>query len=89
MYPNNSHHKRHLKTLDFLNKHIDPASYILDLGIKNPLSELMQAHGYKVENTQGEDLDEDQKGLTNSKAEVVTAFEILEHLLSPYQALKY
>lgn len=88
MYPNNSHHKRHLKTLDFLNQHIDPASYILDLGIKNPLSELMQAHGYKVENTQGEDLDEDQKGLTNSKAEVVTAFEILEHLLSPYQVLK-
>ena len=88
MYPNNSHHKRHLKTLDFLNQHIDPASYILDLGIKNPLSELMQAQGYKVENTQGEDLDEDQKVLTSSKAEVVTAFEILEHLLSPYQVLK-
>ena len=88
MYPNNSHHKRHLKTLDFLNQHIDPASCILDLGIKNPLSELMQAQGHKVENTQGEDLDEDQKGLINSKAEVVTAFEILEHLLSPYQVLK-
>jgi hypothetical protein len=88
MYSNNSHQKRYQKTLNFLNQHIDPASLILDLGVKNPMSELMQAHGYRVENTEGEDLDEDQKGLINSKAEVVTAFEILEHLLSPYQVLK-
>ncbi|MEC7173207.1 MAG: methyltransferase [Bacteroidota bacterium] len=88
MYKNNSHRKRFQKTLDFLNQHIDPTSFILDLGIKNPLSELMQAHGHKVENTHGEDLDENQTALINSKAEVVTAFEILEHLLSPYQVLK-
>ena len=48
----------------------------------------MQQQGYKVKNTNGEDLDEDQSSLFNSKAEVVTAFEILEHLLSPYQVLK-
>ena len=48
----------------------------------------MQQQGYKVKNTNGEDLDEDQSSLTDSKAEVVTAFEILEHLLSPYQVLK-
>ena len=60
----------------------------LDLGVQNPMAELMQAQGHKVENTQGEDLDEDQTALVNSKAEVVTAFEILEHLLSPYQVLK-
>tara|TARA_B100001059_G_scaffold114378_2_gene114588 strand:- start:39829 stop:40356 length:528 start_codon:yes stop_codon:yes gene_type:complete len=88
MYANNSHHKRFQKTLDFLNKHIDKGTSILDLGVENPLSELMKAHGHKVENTQGEDLDENQKVLVNSKAEVVTAFEILEHLLSPYQVLK-
>ena len=52
------------------------------------MAELMQSQGYKVENTGGEDLDEDQTTLINSKAEVVTAFEILEHLLSPYQVLK-
>ncbi len=88
MYANNSHHKRLQKTLDFLNQHIDQGTSILDLGVENPLSELMKAHGHKVENTQGEDLDENQKVLVNSKAEVVTAFEILEHLLSPYQVLK-
>ena len=52
------------------------------------MSELMKANGYKIENTHGEDLDEDQTGLINSNAEVVTAFEILEHLLSPYNVLK-
>ena len=88
MYANNSHHKRFKKTLDFLNQHIDQGTSILDLGVENPLSELMKAHGHKVENTQGEDLDENQRVLVNSKAEVVTAFEILEHLLSPYQVLK-
>ena len=88
MYANNSHHKRFQKTLDFLNQHIDQGTSILDLGVENPLSELMKAHGHKVESTQGEDLDENQKVLFNSKAEVVTAFEILEHLLSPYQVLK-
>ena len=88
MYINNAHQKRFKKTLTFLNQHIEQGSKILDLGIQNPLSELMKSHGYKLENTHGEDLDEDQTVLINSKAEVVTAFEILEHLLSPYQVLK-
>lgn len=88
MYANNVHQKRFQKTLVFLNQNIDKGSHILDLGVENPLSELMKAHGHKVENTQGEDLDENQTVLVNSKAEVVTAFEILEHLLSPYQVLK-
>ena len=88
MYANNAHQKRFQKTLVFLNQNIDKGSHILDLGDQNPMSELMKANGYKVENTQGEDLDEDQTVLINSKAEVVTAFEVLEHLLSPYQVLK-
>ena len=88
MYANNAHQKRFQKTLVFLNQNIDKGSHILDLGVQNPMSELMKANGYKVENTQGEDLDEDQTVLINSKAEVVTAFEVLEHLLSPYQVLK-
>jgi len=88
MYTNNVHQKRFQKTLAFLNQNIDKRSHILDLGVQNPMSELIKANGYKVENTQGEDLDEDQTGLINSNAEVATAFEILEHLLSPYQVLK-
>jgi hypothetical protein len=88
MYTNNVHQKRFQKTLAFLNQNIDKRSHILDLGVQNPMSELIKANGYKVENTQGEDLDEDQTGLINSNAEVATAFEILEHLLSPYEVLK-
>ena len=88
MHNNNSHKKRFQKTLDFLDRHIDLQMSVLDLGIENPLSELMKAKGYKVQNTKGEDLDEDQNVLIQTKTEVVTAFEILEHLLSPYQVLK-
>ena len=88
MYQNISHEKRYNKTFSFLKQHIQGGSRILDLGIHNPLSQLMQQQGYKVKNTNGEDLDEDQSSITDSKAEVVTAFEILEHLLSPYQVLK-
>jgi len=80
--------KRYKITIDFLKKHVPLSESILDLGVKNPLSELMIQEGYKVENTKGEDLDEDQAVLKNSGATVVTAFEILEHLLSPYQVLK-
>lgn len=80
--------KRYKITIDFLKKHIPSSDSILDLGIKNPLSELMINKGYKVENTTGEDLDEDQTALKSSNVTVVTAFEILEHLLSPYQVLK-
>ena len=88
MHSNNSHHKRFQKTLEFLNQHIDQGTSILDLGVENQLSKLMRACGHKVENTKGEDLDENQTALVNSKAQVVTAFEIFEHLLSPYQILK-
>ena len=88
MFENITHDKRYSKTLSFLKKHIQVGSKILDLGVYNPLSQLMQQQGYKVKNTLGEDLDEDQSSLINSKAQVVTAFEILEHLLSPYQVLK-
>ena len=48
----------------------------------------MVAEGYTVENTKGEDLDEDHSNIKKSSAEVVTAFEIFEHLLSPYEVLK-
>ncbi|EPR73131.1 hypothetical protein ADIWIN_1912 [Winogradskyella psychrotolerans RS-3] len=83
-YPN----KRFKLTLQFLQKHINTSESILDLGIKNPFSEIMISEGYAVENTTGEDLDENQSAIENSSTEVVTAFEIFEHLLSPYEVLK-
>src|SRR5690606_31030480 len=61
---------------------------ILDLGVVNPFSEIMTEQGYIVKNTNGEDLDLDVSAIENSDANVVTAFEIFEHLLSPFTVLK-
>ncbi|WP_339626429.1 methyltransferase [uncultured Winogradskyella sp.] len=88
MYEKTFPNKRFKYTLQFLNKHIDTSKSILDLGVKNPFSEIMIADGYAIKNTFGEDLDEDQSAIRNSTADVVTAFEIFEHLLSPYEILK-
>lgn len=88
MYENSYPNKRFKHTLEFLNSHVTTNETILDLGIENPFSKIMIASGYKVVNTKGEDLDEDISAVLNAKAEVVTAFEIFEHLLSPYTVLK-
>lgn len=83
-YPN----KRFKHTSEFLEKHITTAESILDLGVKNPFSEIMKSQGFTVTNTTGEDLDEDRSKIQQSDASVVTAFEIFEHLLNPYTLLK-
>jgi len=58
------------------------------LGVENPFSNIMKQQGFDVENTKGEDLDIDTSTIESSKAKVVTAFEIFEHLLSPFTVLK-
>jgi hypothetical protein len=88
MYKNTFPHKRFKLTYRFLEKHISKDETILDLGVKNPLTEIMLKAGYSVENTIGEDLDENTLTISKSNAEVVTAFEIFEHLLSPLTVLK-
>ncbi|MBC2846545.1 methyltransferase [Winogradskyella flava] len=88
MYEKTFPNKRFKLTLEFLKKHVSTSETILDLGVKNPFSEIMLSEGYTVENTTGEDLDEDRSAIESSSAEVVTAFEIFEHLLSPYEVLK-
>ena len=87
MYENTYPNKRFQKTLEFLNKHIQPPSNILDLGVKNPFSEIMMKEGFQVTNSSGEDLDE-KFDIVKQDFEVVTAFEIFEHLLNPYTILK-
>jgi hypothetical protein len=80
--------KRYNITLDFL-KRVQPVpKAILDLGVENPFSKIMQNEGYTVENTKGDDLDEDFSIVESSDAELVTAFEIFEHLIAPYNVLK-
>ena len=88
MYEGQFPHKRYKLTFEFLNAHIPKDSKILDLGVKNPFTEIMLTNGYDVENTKGEDLDIDTSTITQSQANVVTAFEIFEHLLSPFTVLK-
>ena len=78
MYENNFPNKRYRHTLEFLQKHVDPAESILDLGVDNPFSEIMRANGFQVENTKGEDLDVDFNRVVQSDADVVTAFEIFD-----------
>lgn len=88
MYENTYPSKRYKITLEFLQKHISTEETILDLGVSNPFSELMQANGYQVSNTTGEDLDLNYDRALNAEEEVLTAFEIFEHLLAPYNVLR-
>ncbi|MDT0558431.1 methyltransferase [Ichthyenterobacterium sp. W332] len=88
MYENTYPNKRFKYTLEFLKKHISKEEKILDLGVQNPFSDIMISQGFSVENTTGEDLDDEITAVKNSEADTVTAFEIFEHLLSPYSVLK-
>ena len=83
--------RRFRLSLDFVNKHIPVMSNILDLGTENGLSYMMRHGGYNVTNTRGEDLDLEHSNLFISydRAEVVTAFEILEHLVNPFGVLMF
>lgn len=88
MYEGKYPHKRYRLTLEFLKKYISTKEFILDLGVNNPFSEIMRSEGYTVKNTEGEDLDIDFTSVQKSHAQVVTAFEIFEHLVAPYNILK-
>jgi hypothetical protein len=88
MYENSFPNKRFKLTAEFLLKHISTDSKILDLGVENPFTKIMKQHDFDIENTQGEDLDIDTSTIENSNANVITAFEIFEHLLSPFTVLK-
>lgn len=88
MYENTFPNKRYKHTLNFLKEVIpDTNTTILDLGVRNPFVAYMEREGYTVYNTTGEDLDVDTSKVKNSQAEVVTAFEIFEHLLAPFNVL--
>ena len=88
MYKNNYPHKRYRITLEFLKKYIDTNEEILDLGVPNPFSEIMKKNNYTVFNTQGEDLDTEFSTIKKSNASTVTAFEIFEHLVAPFNVLR-
>ncbi|MGB0788164.1 MAG: methyltransferase [Marinirhabdus sp.] len=88
MYKVNFPKKRYERTFDFLSGVISKNEKILDLGVKNPFAERLKKAGFKVTNTQGEDLDTDSTAVQVETYDVLTAFEILEHLLNPFTVLK-
>lgn len=88
MYEKTFPNKRFQHTLSFLEKHISKEESILDLGVENPFSKIMTDKGFSVENTKGEDLDIDYSSVQNSDATVITAFEIFEHLIAPFNVLR-
>lgn len=81
-------HRRYKQTLKFLKSVLPNRSTVLDLGVRNHFSEIMEENGYTVINTQGEDLDFLPEIVKEHKVDAVTAFEIFEHLISPFNVLR-
>lgn len=75
------------KRVEFIKQNISKDKVILDLGIENRISRALVDAGYTVINSGGEDLDVNQDIIKDSNYDVVTAFEILEHLFNPYTVL--
>lgn len=89
MYENTFPSKRYKHTIEFLREVVPNTSHsILDLGVRNPFVEYMERDGYTVQNTSGEDLDIDITAVQTTTYDVVTAFEIFEHLLAPFNVLR-
>ena len=50
------HQRRYNLTLSFLQKVLPAPATILDLGVRNSFSEIMEENGYTVYNTNGADI---------------------------------
>lgn len=88
MYEGNFPKKRYKHTLEFMENLISKEESILDLGVENPFSTILKEQGFKVTNTQGEDLDLNTKVVQKEEFDVVTAFEIFEHMVAPFNVLR-
>ena len=80
--------RRYDNTLKMLKTLVNPGATIFDLGVQNPFSAIMLDHGFNVINSKGEDLDINYKINIPKEVDMVTGFEIIEHLVSPYPLLK-
>ncbi len=87
MYEKNFPHKRFNITLDFIKEFVSTEEKILDLGITNPFSEILIKEGYSVTNTTGQDLDTETSVVKTNEFDVVTAFQIFEHMIAPFNVL--
>ena len=82
------HQKRFNRTYEFMDKHLPSPAKILDLGPFNPFSEMMLKKGYNVTNTKEEqDLDLYFEEVKSTSFDAITAFEIFEHMVAPFNLL--
>jgi len=88
MYEDHFPSRRYQRTLNFIKSTIDPNDRILDLGVENPFTDILRQNGFQVTNTQGEDLDIDTSAVRKSDYDVVTAFQIFEHMVAPFNVLR-
>lgn len=88
MYENSFPSHRYKSTIEFISHFIGKDEKILDLGIENPFTDILKSEGYSVFNTGKTDLDLNPEVVNEYEVEVVTALEILEHLVSPFPLLK-
>ena len=78
---------RYKKTYSFLSRHCQSSEKLLDLGTYNDLSKYIKQKGFDVKNTSGENLDVNFDSVLDPDVDVVTAFEIFEHMLAPFNIL--
>ncbi len=88
MYESNFPDKRFKVTLKFIKEVITTEETILDLGISNPFSDILRKEGFNVTNTQGQDLDVDTSIVKTNDFDVISAFQIFEHMVAPFNILK-
>lgn len=79
---------RFRKTLEFVNKFVSKDQQVLDLGAENELASFLRTKGYTVQNAYGFDFDLESNQIKEYNTDVLTAFEVLEHLVSPLQVLQ-
>lgn len=88
----NTHQKRHDITIDLIQKYLDPKEMktILDLGAKNPISETLTQLKYNVQHFSNEvNLNDNFKEANHGiDYDVLTSFEVFEHLFNPYEILR-
>ena len=75
------------KTLSLLENHVTKKEKIIDLGTPNDLAEFLSQKGFEIENVHGFDFDLSPNEICNYEGDVLTAFEVFEHLVSPFPIL--
>lgn len=88
MYENSFPELRYKNTKEFILRFVSSSEKILDLGVENPFTDVLKMEGFQVLNTGKADLDLEPDIVKGLDVDVVTALEILEHLVSPFPVLK-